>query len=87
MAPLSDSFATRPDRRRSRLIRGLSRAGGAFLLVLAFPRDALAYIDPITGSIVLQILAAGVLAITITGKRVRDRASTLVRRLLRRPEH
>ena len=82
-----ESVATKPDRPRFWAVRGLSRFGGALLLVLAFPRDALAYIDPITGSIVLQILAAGVLAVTITGKRVKARAATLMRRLLRRPEH
>jgi hypothetical protein len=39
------------------------------LAVLAFPPPAAAYIDPLSGSIMLQVIAAGVLSFVFTMKR------------------
>jgi hypothetical protein len=43
--------------------------GTAILLLALLPSPAVAYIDPISGSILLQILAAGVLGAVLTVKR------------------
>lgn len=45
------------------------------------PPQALAYLDPVTGSIVLQVLAAGFLAAAATFRRSRQWVSDLVRKL------
>jgi hypothetical protein len=42
------------------------------------------YIDPAAGSMVIQVLIAGVLAATATIKRVRDAIAHFVLRLFRR---
>lgn len=42
----------------------------ALLLVLLTPGQAAAYIDPISGSIILQVLAAAALGALLTVKRV-----------------
>lgn len=53
---------------------------GAGLLVLAFSREASAYIDPATGSLVLQFLIAGVVgaafAIGIFWKYVKSKIAS-----------
>lgn len=45
------------------------------------PSMALAYLDPITGSVVLQILAAGFLAAIATFRKSRDWLTNWLRRL------
>lgn len=53
-----------------RLLR-LGRATVAVLpLLLIIPREAAAYLDPISGSIILQVLAAAALGGLLTIKRV-----------------
>lgn len=47
------------------------RVTAAAVLVLFVPASALAYVDPVSGSIVLQILAAGFFAASIAFRRVR----------------
>lgn len=66
--------------------RGSSPNIGDFTIgFLAFhlvaPSFALAYLDPITGSIVLQVLAAGFLAAAATFRRSREWIVGVVRRL------
>lgn len=39
------------------------------LAALIFPPQAAAYIDPLSGSIILQVIAAGVLSFVFTMKR------------------
>ena len=53
----------------------------AVLAVLVLPAPAHAYIDPISGSIILQVLAAGVLAATFTLKRFWAQVRTKARRV------
>lgn len=47
------------------------------------PTPAWAYLDPITGSIVLQILAAGLIAAAATFRRSRDAVATFLRKFTR----
>jgi len=44
----------------------------------------LAYIDPLSGSIILQVLAAGALAASFTAKRIWSRLATSLRTVLTR---
>lgn len=62
--------------------RRLSRLGIAVVfVVLAAPSPvAGAYIDPISGSILIQILSAGILAAVVSIKRARDWFFSLFRR-------
>ena len=56
-------------------------------LSLLVPLPAAAYIDPLSGSILLQVLAAGFFATAFTVKRVWRRAAGGVQRLrTRRPD-
>jgi hypothetical protein len=43
------------------------------VLILTTPSAAMAYIDPISGSIVLQVLAAGFFAGSLAFRRIRER--------------
>ncbi len=43
------------------------------------------YIDPSAGSLILQVLAAGILAAGATIKRVRESVTGFIKVLLRRP--
>ena len=56
---------------------------GLLVFHLVAPSLALAYLDPITGSIVLQVLAAGFLAAAATFRRSREWLAGFVRRLTR----
>lgn len=47
------------------------------------PRDAQAYIDPATGSIVFQVVVAAALGAAFTLRRLRDRVTGAVRRVFR----
>lgn len=47
----------------------LSVLTALFLAALIFPSPAAAYIDPLSGSIILQVVAAGVLSFVFTIKR------------------
>ncbi len=66
LSPLSRSAAVR-------------LAGGLFVLSLVVPAQAYAYIDPISGSIILQVVAAGALATAYTLKRFWQRILSFVR--------
>jgi hypothetical protein len=79
----------------TRFIRHLTRsrapAAGTLLLGLAIfhvwaPVRAWAYLDPITGSIVLQVLAAGFVAGMATFRRTREWFAGLFRRRTADPE-
>ena len=50
--------------------RGVELVGVALALLLVSPAQAAAYIDPITGSIIVQVLAAAALGALLTIKRV-----------------
>jgi hypothetical protein len=47
--------------------------------VLVMPGHAYAYIDPVSGSIILQVIAAGALAAAFTFKRATQRARDFAR--------
>lgn len=51
-----------------------------FVLALITPRSAFGYIDPLSGSIILQVIAAGVLAGVLTAKRLWLRITGVIRR-------
>ena len=53
------------------------------VLVVATPSTAMAYIDPISGSIVLQVLAAGVFAASLAFRRIREQISQVFRSISR----
>lgn len=53
-------------------------------LVFLCPSLVLAYVDPVSGSIVLQILAAGLFAASLVFRRIRTRISGAFRTLLGR---
>lgn len=57
---------------------------GVIVFHLITPPFALAYLDPISGSIILQILAAGFLAAAATFRRSRQWFSDLLNRLSRK---
>ena len=69
----------------TRRIQGRSRHAmpllAAVLALLVLPAPAHAYIDPISGSIILQVLAAGILAATFTLKRFWAQVRTAARRV------
>lgn len=54
-------------------------AAGLLLVTMVFPAPLHAYIDPVSGSIILQVVAAGVLAATFTLKRFGQRIRDIVR--------
>lgn len=56
---------------------------GLFVFHVIAPRLALAYLDPITGSIVLQVLAAGFLAAAATFRKSREWLAGIFQRLMR----
>ena len=56
---------------------------GLVVFHLVAPSLALAYLDPITGSIVLQVLAAGFIAAAATFRRSREWFADLISRLKR----
>lgn len=58
----------------------------ALFVSLVTPRRAVAYIDPLSGSVVLQVLAAGLMAATLSMRRFRDWAKELLRSVFRRRE-
>jgi hypothetical protein len=70
---------------KQRSPRGVPRLGDLVLGVAVFhlvaPSLALAYLDPITGSLVLQVLAAGFLAATATFRRSREWIAGLLSRI------
>ena len=53
----------------------------AALGIFVIPRTALAYIDPVSGSVLLQVLAAGLLAALFTIKRSWLGITTFLRRI------
>ena len=74
-----------------RLTRNRAPAAGTILLGLVVfhvvaPVQALAYLDPITGSIVLQVLAAGFVAAMATFRRTREWFGGLFRKRTADPE-
>ena len=52
----------------------------AALLLLLFPGEAHAYIDPGTGSLILQLLAAGVVTVAVVFRKSISRLALLFRR-------
>ena len=56
----------------------------ALLVSVLAPRQAFAYIDPVSGSIILQVLAAGLLAASLTHKRWRAWVGRTVRGMISR---
>lgn len=68
-----------------------SRSGGRLLLfvvllLLVTPGRAHAYLDPATGSLILQVIAAGVLTAWFTVKGSWSRVKTFFSKVLRRSE-
>jgi hypothetical protein len=62
--------------------RHVVRAAATLLLAFAvLPTPAYAYIDPISGSVILQVLAAGFLAAGLVFRTTLSRAKDGVRRL------
>jgi hypothetical protein len=59
--------------------RCLVGAAKVVLLLLLLPRTGLAYIDPVSGSIVLQVLAAGLFAASLAFRRLRLRIASVLR--------
>ena len=53
-------------------------------LLLLVPRDAHAYLDPSAGSVLFQVITAGVLTLGFTLRHWRSRVSEALRRLFRR---
>ena len=72
--------------RTSSTIRYRWASVAALVLLATLPSDALAYIDPVSGSIVLQVLAAGFFAGSLAFRKVRDRLSQGLRAILRRDQ-
>ena len=68
---------------RSPSITARDVLGGLVVFHLVAPTLVFAYLDPITGSIVLQVLAAGFLAAAATFRKSRDWISGVVRRITR----
>jgi ABC-type Co2+ transport system permease subunit len=66
-----------------RLLPGLALAMAALTL---FPRTAHAYVDPTSGSIVFQILAAGILGAAVTARHWWAKAVGAVRGLFGKRE-
>jgi hypothetical protein len=62
----------------------LSRLAFAVAALALFPRTAHAYVDPTSGSLVLQIVAAGVLGAVLTIKQWWSKATSLFRALFTR---
>ena len=58
----------------------------AFFVSFVAPRRAFGYIDPLSGSIVLQVLAAGLMAATLSFRRFRDWLKDLLQSAFRRGE-
>jgi len=50
---------------------GIRLFAAGILVSVLVPRQAAAYIDPVSGSIILQVLAAGLLAASLTIKNWR----------------
>jgi hypothetical protein len=71
--------------------RGVPRLHDLILGIVVFhlvaPSLALAYLDPITGSLVLQVLAAGFLAAAATFRRSREWFAGLLNRLAKRRDN
>lgn len=64
------------------------RSRWSLLVLLVFasvfaPRDAHAYIDPASGSIVFQVVVAAALGAAFTLRRLRDRVTHAMRRVFR----
>ena len=73
-------------RRLQHLVASAAPTAGRILLGLSVfhivaPTRAWAYLDPITGSIILQVLAAGFLAAAATFRRSREWMSEFFRKL------
>jgi hypothetical protein len=60
--------------------------GSALLVSIVAPRMAYGYIDPLSGSIVLQVLAAGLMAATLSVRRLRNWVKGLLGSAFRRGE-
>lgn len=58
---------------------------GVLLLLLAYSRPALAYLDPGTSNLVLQVVVAGLVAASVALRRFWSRVVGGALRLLRRP--
>jgi hypothetical protein len=60
---------------------GLATAGAILLASAIAPPPAHAYIDPVSGSIILQVIAAGALAAAFTFKRFTLKVRETIRSL------
>lgn len=69
--------------RRGRQVAGLLLVAVAY--VAALPVDALAYIDPGTGSMILQLLAAGLVTVSVVFRRSIARVFGIFRKGKRPP--
>jgi hypothetical protein len=77
-------IVVRTKRQASGLLWGIAVAAGITFLP---SRPAYAYLDPGTGSFLLQILLAGFLGLVLTLRLFRDKIAAVFRRLLgRQPE-
>jgi hypothetical protein len=70
--------------RRTQLGRVLRFLGFLTLISILAPRRAQAYVDPSTGSIVIQVLIAGALGAAFTAKQWWKRLATAARELRER---
>jgi hypothetical protein len=71
-------------RRHSLASRPLPPIATAFLALVLLPRTAHAYVDPTSGSIVLQVALAGILGAIVTIKQWWGKARETFRSLFRR---
>jgi hypothetical protein len=78
-----EPFCCRPQSSHSRPSAG-DIVAGVVVFHLIMPPLAMAYLDPISGSIILQVLAAGFLAAAATFRRSRQWLSDLFSRLTRK---
>lgn len=75
----------KPDRRALGMVRLAVRLlGGVLIVSLVAPRRAFGYIDPLSGSIVLQVVAAGLMAATLSVRRLRNWLKGLLELAFRR---
>lgn len=54
--------------------------GASLILLMSFTIPSLAYIDPVTSSIVIQAIVGGFAAFLVSVRRVRERINSFFRR-------